>query len=76
MKIYIIYASDYEYFEILGVFDNKQKAETFAEKYKMYCDKQANINVEEYTLNNLTQEATEQILNSLDEIKNELLGDK
>ena len=66
----------YENFEILGVFDNKQKAETLAEKYKMYCDKQANIHVEEYTLNNLTQETIERILNSLDELKNELLGDK
>ena len=76
MKIYVICASDYDCFEILGIFDDKQKAEALAKQYKTYCDKSSYLSVEEYTLNNLTQEATEQILNSLDKIKNELLGDK
>lgn len=76
MKIYVISASDYDYWEILGIFDDKQKAEELAKQYKTYCDSSSYLSVEEYTLNNLTQEATEQILNSLDKIKNELLGDK
>lgn len=76
MKIYVIYASDYDYWEILGIFDDKQKAETLAKQYKTYCDKSSCLAVEEYTLNNFTQEATEQILNSLNKLKNELLGDK
>ena len=76
MKIYVVSASDYDYFEILGIFDDKQKAETIAKQYKTYCDKSSCLTVEEYTLNNLTQEITERILNSLDELKNELLGDK
>lgn len=76
MKIYVITAIDYDYFEILGIFDDKQKAEALAKQYKTYCDSNSCLTVEEYTLNNLTQEATEQILNSLDKIKNELLGDK
>ena len=78
MKIYVISASesDYDDWEILGIFDDKQKAEALAKQYKTYCDKNAYLNVEEYTLNNLTQETTERILNSLDKLKNELLGDK
>lgn len=76
MKLYVIIASDYDYFEILGIFDDKQKAEALAKQYKTYCDSSSCLTVEEYTLNNLTQEATEQILNSLDKIKKELLGDK
>lgn len=76
MKLYVISQNDYGYFEILGIFDDKQKAETIAKQYKTYCAKSSYLSVEEYTLNNLTQEATEQILNSLDKIKNELLGDK
>ena len=78
MKIYVISASesDYDDWEILGIFDDKQKAEKITKNYKSYIDKNANIYVEEYTLNNLTQETTERILNSLDELKNELLGDK
>ena len=76
MKIYVIIENNYGYFEILGIFDDKQKAETIAKQYKTYCDKSSYLTVEEYILNNLTQEATEQILNSLDKIKNELLGDK
>ena len=76
MELYVIIASDYEYFEILGIFDDKQKAEALAKQYKTYCDKSSHLNVEEYTLNNLTQETTERILNSLDELKNELLGDE
>lgn len=76
MKIYAIWTIDYENQEILGIFDDKQKAETIAKQYKTYCDKSSYLAVEEYTLNNFTQEATEQILNSLDKLKNELLGDK
>lgn len=76
MKIYVIFANDCNYFEILGIFDDKQKAEALAKQYKTYCDKSSYLTVEEYTLNNLTQEATDQILNSLDKLKNELLGDK
>ena len=76
MELYSITRYDYGYSEILGIFDDKQKAETIAKQYKTYCDKSSYLAVEEYTLNNLTQEATEQILNSLDKIKNELLGDK
>ena len=76
MKIYVIIASNYDYWEILGIFDDKQKAEALAKQYKTYCDKIAYITVEEYTLNKFTQEASEQILNSLDKLKNELLGDK
>lgn len=76
MKIYVISENNYGYCEILGIFDDKQKAETLAKQYKTYCDKNAYLNVEEYTLNNLTQETTERILNSLDKLKNELLGDK
>ena len=76
MKIYVICASDYGCFEILGIFDDKQKAEALAKQYKTYCDKSSYLTVEEYTLNNFTQEATEQILNSLDKLKKELLGDK
>lgn len=73
MKLYVISKNDYSYSEILGIFDDKQKAETIVKQYKTYCDKSSYLTVEEYTLNNLTQEATEQILNSLDKIKNELL---
>lgn len=76
MKIYVICASDYDCSEILGIFDDKQKAESLAKQYKTYCDKSSYLTVEEYTLNNFTQEATEQILNSLDKLKKELLGDK
>ena len=76
MKIYVIGASDHDCFEILGIFDDKQKAEALAKQYKTYCDKSSYLTVEEYTLNNFTQEATEQILNSLDKLKKELLGDK
>ena len=78
MKIYVISASesDYDDWEILGIFDDKQKAEALAKQYKTYCDKNEYITVEEYTLNKFTQEATEQILNSLDKLKKELLGDK
>lgn len=76
MKIYVISENNYDSFEILGIFDDKQKAEALAKQYKTYCDKNAYLNVEEYTLNNLTQETTERILNSLDKLKNELLGDK
>ena len=76
MKIYVICASDYDCFEILGIFDDKQKAEALAKQYKTYCDKSSYLTVEEYTLNNFTQEATEQLLNSLDKLKKELLGDK
>ena len=76
MKIYVISENNYGYSEILGIFDDKQKAETLVKQYKTYCDKNAYLNVEEYTLNNLTQETTERILNSLDKLKNELLGDK
>ena len=76
MKIYVICASNYDCFEILGIFDDKQKAEALAKQYKTYCDKSSYLTVEEYTLNNFTQEATEQILNSLDKLKKELLGDK
>lgn len=76
MKIYVIIENNYGYFEILGIFDDKQKAEALAKQYKTYCDKSAYLTVEEYTLNNLTQETTERILNSLDKLKNELLGDK
>ena len=76
MKIYVICASHYDCFEILGIFDDKQKAEALAKQYKTYCDKSSYLTVEEYTLNNFTQEATEQILNSLDKLKKELLGDK
>lgn len=76
MKIYVICENDYDCFKILGIFDDKQKAEALAKQYKTYCDKNAYLNVEEYTLNNLTQETTERILNSLDKLKNELLGDK
>lgn len=78
MKIYVIIASEsnYGYSEILGIFDDKQKAEALAKQYTTYCDKNAYLSVEEYTLNNLTQETTERILNSLDKLKNELLGDK
>ena len=76
MKLYVISQNDYGYIEILGIFDDKQKAEALAKQYKTYCDKNAYLTVEEYTLNNFTQEATEQILNSLDKLKKELLGDK
>ena len=76
MKIYVICENNYGYFEILGIFDDKQKAEKLAKQYKNYCDKTSHLNVEEYTLNNLTQETTEKILNSLDKLKKELLGDK
>ena len=76
MKIYVISENNYDSFEILGIFDDKQKAEALAKQYKTYCDKSSYLTVEEYTLNNLTQEATDQILNSLDKLKNELLGDK
>lgn len=76
MKIYVICASDYEYFEILGIFDDKQKAEKITKNYKNYIDKNTNIYVEEYILNNLTQEATETILKKFEDIKNGLLGDK
>lgn len=76
MKIYVISENNYGYFEILGIFDDKQKAEALAKQYKTYCNKSSYLTVEEYTLNNFTQEATEQILNSLDKLKNELLGDK
>lgn len=76
MKIYVICTSDYEYFEILGIFDDKQKAEKITKNYKSYIDKNANIYVEEYILNNLTQEVTETILNKFEDIKNGLLGDK
>lgn len=76
MKIYVICARNYDCFEILGIFDDKQKAEALAKQYKTYCDKSSYLTVEEYTLNNFTQEATEQILNSLDKLKKELLGDK
>ena len=76
MKIYVICASDYDCFEILGIFDDKQTAEALAKQYKTYCDKSSYLTVEEYTLNKFTQEATEQILNSLDKLKKELLGDK
>ena len=73
MKIYVISASesDYDDWEILGIFDDKQKAEALAKQYKTYCDKNAYITVEEYTLNKFTQEASEQILNSLDKLKND-----
>ena len=78
MKIYVISASesDYDDWEILGIFDDKQKAEALAKQFKTYCDSSAYLTVEEYTLNNLTQETTERILNSLDKLKNEMLGDK
>lgn len=76
MKIYVIITSKYDYREILGIFDDKQKAETLAKQYKTYCDSSSYLTVEEYTLNNLTQETTERILDSLDKLKNELLGDK
>lgn len=76
MKIYVISENNYGYFEILGIFDDKQKAEALAKQYKTYCNKSSYLTVEEYTLNNFTQEATEQILNSLNKLKNELLGDK
>ena len=76
MKIYVISENNYGYSEILGIFDDKQKAETLAKQYKTHCDKSSYLSVEEYTLNSFTQEASEQILNSLNKLKNELLGDK
>ena len=47
MKIYVICASDYDCFEILGIFDDKQKAEALAKQYKTYCDKSSYLTVEE-----------------------------
>ena len=76
MELYIIHKIDYENFEILGIFDDKQKAETLAKQYKMYCDSGANIYVEKYILNQFTQDAINKILSSLDKLKNELLGDE
>ena len=75
MKIYVICANDYGCFEILGIFDDKQKAEKITKNYKSYIDKNANIYVEEYILNDLTQEATETILNKFENMKNEIFGD-
>ena len=75
MKIYVICAIDYDCFEILGIFDDKQKAEKITKNYKSYIDKNANIYVEEYILNDLTQEATETILNKFENMKNEIFGD-
>lgn len=75
MKIYIICVNDYGCFEILGIFDDKQKAEKITKNYKNYIDKIANIYVEEYILNNLTQEATETILEKFENIKNEIFED-
>lgn len=76
MKVYVVHEEDYEYFEILGVFDDKQKAEKMAEIYKNYCNKNACVIIEEYILNQLTQDTNEKILLNLDKLKNELLGDK
>lgn len=76
MELYIIHKIDYENFEILGIFDNEQKAEELAKQYKMYCDSKANIYVEKYILNQFTQDTIQKILSSLDKLKNELLGEK
>lgn len=76
MKVYIIYETCYEDFEVLGVFDNKQKAEALSKKYKMYCEEQASIFVAEYILNQFTQKTVERILLSFDKLKQEMLGDE
>lgn len=75
MKLYVISKNDYGYSEILGIFDDKQKAEKIIKNYKSYIDKNANIYVEEYILNNLTTEATETILKKFENMKNEIFGD-
>ena len=75
MKIYAISENNYGYFEILGIFDDKQKAEKITKNYKSCIDKNANIYIEEYILNDLTQEATKTILNKFEDMKNEIFGD-
>ena len=76
MKVYVVHEEDYEYFEILGVFDDKQKTEKMAENYEKYCNKNKCVFIEEYILNQLTQDTIEKIFLSFDKLKNELLGDK
>ena len=70
MKIYVICENNYGYFEILGIFDDKQKAEKIIKNYKSYIDKNANIYIEEYILNDLKREATKTILNKFEDMKN------
>ena len=73
-KIYIVKREFYEENYVLGVYDDKEKAEKIAQQFRIleeYIDKDScyKINVYEYKLNALQEGVAENILNNLEIIK-------
>lgn len=62
-KIYLVIEYDYENTDIIGVFDNKQKAEQLTEIKEDY-------HIEEYNVNELTEEGKRRILWYIKDLKN------
>ena len=74
MKIYMVKREFYEEEYVLGVYDDKEKAEKIAQQFRMleeYIRKNSpyDINVYEYKLNTLQDGVAENILNNLEIIK-------
>lgn len=72
-NIYIIKKEFYEEQYVLGIYDNKDKAEKIAQQFKVLekCtnkDSIYSINIYEYELNKLQEDAVEDILNKLKNI--------
>lgn len=76
-KIYIVKKEYYEDGYVLGVYDDKEKAEKIAQRFRMIEEylcansnyDKCNINVYEYKLNALQEGVAEDILNNLEFIK-------
>lgn len=74
MKIYIVSKEYYEEQYVLGVYDDKNKAEKIAQQFKMlekYTreDSYYKIITREYELNALQEGVAESVLDSLENIK-------
>lgn len=74
MKIYIVSKEYYEEQYILGIYDDKNKAEKIAQQFKMlekYTRKDSyyEIITREYELNALQEGVAESVLDSLENIK-------
>ena len=74
MKIYIVSKEYYEEQYVLGVYDDKNKAEKIAQQFKMLekytCeDSYSKIITREYELNALQEGVAESVLDSLEDIK-------
>ncbi len=72
MKIYIINREFYEDEYVLGVYDDKAKAEKIAKQFRLlenYEKTDYRIKIYEYELNKLESIAAERVLNSLEKFK-------